>query len=169
MKKPTNEQWQFIMKLILENPHNPIYIGDEFGEYFFEEFLNCLPPLINGVDYVLCSNLHSTVLDVEIFIGIYGNHNTWFGITTDKQDFLEIIKSRKDWNNPNRTRYYGLCIGDKVQVKFGTKIQYGIVNNFDFTDNNRVQLQMEDGTLSTWVAEHCKRIESKEIEIESQH
>ena len=157
MKKPTENQWKNIINLMEKNLHKSIYIGDEFGKYYYEHFLNCLPPITYSSDFVLCSEPYSNSSDGEIYIGIYKNNNTWFGIATTVNNFNEILKSRKDWNNPDRTRYYGLCIGDKVEVKFGAKPQYGIVNNFNYFDNNRVQLQINN-TLNTWVAEHCKRI-----------
>lgn len=64
------------------------------------------------------------------------------------------------FNNKNRNRYYGLRIGDLVQVKVGLQsdpiflkaevIEYG------FLDNNRVYLRFEDGKETSWVAEQCE-------------
>lgn len=64
----------------------------------------------------------------------------------------------KTFDNKERRRYYGLRIGDLIEVigfhgipnKNAEVIQYG------FGDNNRVYVEYEDGTQGREVAEYCK-------------
>lgn len=65
----------------------------------------------------------------------------------------------KQFDNENRNRYYGLRVGDTVELLFyhieGTKaevIGYGVM------DNNRVTVKIENGSVEDWVAEWCKII-----------
>jgi hypothetical protein len=61
------------------------------------------------------------------------------------------------FDNESRDRYYGLRVGDLVSPKGldgkefngkGEVIDYG-------SDNNRVIIKFEDGTITDWVAEWC--------------
>ena len=64
----------------------------------------------------------------------------------------------KEFDNVERRRYYGLRIGDTVEVNIGSLIQIkelAEVIGYAFMDNNRVYVRMEDGTETSWVAEWC--------------
>jgi hypothetical protein len=68
------------------------------------------------------------------------------------------------FDNKERRRYYGLRVGDTVELLFSHKpknpraevIEYG------FMDNNRVIVRLEDGVETDWVAEWCTIIEKVE-------
>lgn len=69
------------------------------------------------------------------------------------------MKSRFD--NADRTRYYGVRIGDIVSEEIFQDVRRrGEVVGFGFMDNNRVYVRDEDGKISGWVAERCT-IETK--------
>jgi hypothetical protein len=61
------------------------------------------------------------------------------------------------FDNKDRSRYYGLRIGDIVKAEslnpneLYTIIDYG-------KDNNRVIIQSKDGKIIEWVAEWCEII-----------
>lgn len=63
------------------------------------------------------------------------------------------------FDNKERHRYYGLRIGDLVQIKTGLQNAPKILNaeviNYGFMDNNRVMLRPESGTDFDWIAEWC--------------
>lgn len=60
----------------------------------------------------------------------------------------------------DRSRYYGLAIGDEVEERaFGSSLR-GTVIGFSPTDNNCAYLRLEDGTKHGSVAEYCKRVQA---------
>ena len=62
-----------------------------------------------------------------------------------------------EFDNVDRKKYYGLRRGDLVDYdNFGLKHKNCIVVYFDLMDDNRVQLQTEDGDIFPAVAEWCK-------------
>lgn len=65
-----------------------------------------------------------------------------------------------EFDNKNRTRYYGLRIGDTVKLLYTQKKIEPIaeVIEYGFMDNNRVIVRLEDGTKTDWVAEWCEII-----------
>jgi hypothetical protein len=63
------------------------------------------------------------------------------------------------FDNQERRRYYGLRVGDTVELKYGpVKGMKAEVTAYCFGDNNRVYVRMEDGTKTDWVAEWCEII-----------
>lgn len=66
------------------------------------------------------------------------------------------------FDNKDRNRYYGLRIGDLVQIKMGLwanpKTQNAEVLDYGFMDNNRVRLRLESREETNWVAEWCTLI-----------
>ncbi|RPI82260.1 MAG: hypothetical protein EHM34_07210 [Nitrosopumilales archaeon] len=68
----------------------------------------------------------------------------------------------RHFDNINRNRYYGLRIGDIVQLDFTTPSLRGEIFEYGFMDNNRVYIKMEDGRETSWTAEWCKIIEKVE-------
>lgn len=64
----------------------------------------------------------------------------------------------KVFDNVNRNRYYGVRVGDTVELSFSSKTIKAEVTGYDFMDNNRVYVKTEDGTNTSWVAEWCKII-----------
>lgn len=74
----------------------------------------------------------------------------------------------KKFDNKERHRYYGVRVGDIVELEFSHKPVNPIaeVIEYGFMDNNSVFVRMEDGTETGWVAEHCKVIiRIEEIEL----
>lgn len=67
------------------------------------------------------------------------------------------MKDQK-FDNQERRRYYGLRIGDTVELLFTHKKEVTLaeVVEYGFMDNNRVWVKLEDGTTTDWVAEWCK-------------
>lgn len=62
------------------------------------------------------------------------------------------------FDNKDRTRYYGLRIGDLVKLNgvFGKEFKDGKAEVVDYgSDNNRVQIKSEKGFITDWVAEWC--------------
>ena len=73
-----------------------------------------------------------------------------------------------NFDNIERRRYYGLRIGDTVEIStFGmTNKKIAMVVKYAFMDNNRVIIRLEDGEETDWVAEYCKvitKVEDKEF------
>lgn len=65
----------------------------------------------------------------------------------------------KNFDNKDRTRYYGLRVGDLVSPKGldGKEWNKGAceVINYGIGDNNKVEIKAKDGTITDWVAEWC--------------
>jgi len=71
----------------------------------------------------------------------------------------------KTFDNKDRSRYYGLRIGDIVSPKGldGNEWYKGICEVVNYgSDNNRIQIKAKDGTLTDWVAEWCDVITKAE-------
>jgi hypothetical protein len=65
---------------------------------------------------------------------------------------------KKTFDNVDRDRYYGLRVGDIVDLKsIDGKILYenAEVINYGFMDNNRVMVKLVSGSETNWVAEWC--------------
>lgn len=67
----------------------------------------------------------------------------------------------KLFDNKNRTRYYGLRIGDIVSSKFELFDNAEVIEYGGF-DNNRVFIKSEDETIRSVVAEWCTIINKVE-------
>lgn len=69
-----------------------------------------------------------------------------------------------EFTNENRSRYYGLRIGDVVEQRaFGT-VHRGTVFEYGVMDNNRVYVKDENGEELDFIAEWCtiiKKVEDK--------
>lgn len=63
----------------------------------------------------------------------------------------------KAFDNPERTRYYGLRPGDIVSMKGlnSKEVTEGEVIELSPGDNNRVHVKTEAGHITDWVAEWC--------------
>jgi hypothetical protein len=63
----------------------------------------------------------------------------------------------KKFDNEQRTRYYGLRVGDLVTANgLGNVREEGAeVTGYGAMDNNRVRLRLKSGTETDWVAEWC--------------
>jgi hypothetical protein len=74
------------------------------------------------------------------------------------------------FDNKERHRYYGLRIGDLVQIKTGLQSNPKILNaeviDYGFLDNNRVMLKLENGEETDWVAEWCTIVTKVEDKID---
>lgn len=73
------------------------------------------------------------------------------------------------FDNKDRKRYYGLRIGDEIEVMSlnGTVWGNSEVLDYDPFDNNKVIIKSKNGNPIDWVAEWCKvikRVEDKEAE-----
>lgn len=81
------------------------------------------------------------------------------------ETYSDIKKSVEDKIYPSnfnieRTRYYGLRVGDRVKRAFqGNKRKNEIWNvyQYGFSDNNCIYLERK-GVIIKWVAEWCKII-----------
>ena len=92
MEKPTNDQWKEIMKSITSNEGVKVEIPNNFGKYFYDNFLNCLPPIIYSSTYVLCSEPYSHTNKGEgVYIGIFFKNKQWYGITCTVSEFKKQI------------------------------------------------------------------------------
>lgn len=70
---------------------------------------------------------------------------------------------KNKFDNKNRNRYYGLRIGDIVEVKTlsGTILKCKVIA-YGFMDNNRVHLRkLWSRKVFSWTAEGCKIIKFK--------
>jgi len=61
------------------------------------------------------------------------------------------------FDNKERHRYYGLRIGDLVELNYTQKPEPPKAEVIEYCagDNNRVLLRLEDGSETDWVAEWC--------------
>lgn len=65
----------------------------------------------------------------------------------------------KDFTNEDRSRYYGLRIGDQVELRcFGKVCWKGEVVEYGMMDNNAVYVKNDKGRVEKCVAEWCKII-----------
>jgi len=81
--KPNSEEWQLMMNAIKQQIGKPVIIPERFAEYMIDHFTNCLPPIVWGNDYVLCSEPYDTDNEGnERFIGFYCNYEIYFGVIT---------------------------------------------------------------------------------------
>jgi hypothetical protein len=55
----------------------------------------------------------------------------------------------------DRTRHYGLAIGDEVEERMFGFVTKGKVVEFHWLDNNRAYIQLESGEIHPVVAEWC--------------
>jgi hypothetical protein len=61
----------------------------------------------------------------------------------------------KQWDNENRTRYYGKRVGDTVEYSvFGQVFQCEVIAYTP--NNNRIRVRFEDGDEGDLIAELCK-------------
>lgn len=67
------------------------------------------------------------------------------------------------FDNEKRTRYYGVRVGDIVNVKF-YNIKNATVTKYMFMDNNAVYVKTEKGEERKVVAEYCEIIKKVEDE-----
>lgn len=82
-----------------------------------------------------------------------------------------MSKSKKPFDNEERTRYYGLRVGDIVSPKGLGRVESSLgkckVVSYCF-DNNRVKIQsIETGEQEDWVAEWCTIITKVEDIVET--
>ena len=79
----------------------------------------------------------------------------------------------KVFDNVDRDRYYGLRVGDTVNLRgLDGKALYvnAEVINYGFMDNNRVTVRLANGNETNWVAEWCEiiiKVEDKDIKIKN--
>ena len=69
---------------------------------------------------------------------------------------------KKPFDNKERTRHYGLRVGDIVYQKFGRGIFSGEVIELNPMDNNAVFVRNDEGVVSKCVAEWCTIIKKVE-------
>jgi hypothetical protein len=62
----------------------------------------------------------------------------------------------KKFDNEFRDRYYGLRVGDIVNL-YSIKCKAEVIG-YGFLDNNSIRLKLEDGREVNWIAEHCEII-----------
>jgi hypothetical protein len=66
----------------------------------------------------------------------------------------------------DRTRHYGLIIGDEVEERAFGMVFRGRVIAFDWLDNNRAVIELEDGSKHRAIAEWCHIIKEAAIDGE---
>ena len=92
MKKPNNKEWKQIMDSIKKETPNKVEIPNEFGEYMCDYFINVLPPIVWGRNYVLCSEPYSHNDDGKAtYIGFFQKKNQWYGVICTKLQFLDYV------------------------------------------------------------------------------
>ena len=76
----------------------------------------------------------------------------------------------KTFDNENRSRYYGLRIGDIVDLKgVDGKVCYPNAEVVEYgSDNNRVEVRSMNGNTRDWVAEWCNIVVRVEDRIKPQ-
>ena len=79
------------------------------------------------------------------------------------------ILVKTEFDNKERHRYYGLRVGDLVQIRTGMQNNPIMIDAeviaYGFLDNNRVILKLESGEETSWVAEWCKIITKVEDRV----
>jgi hypothetical protein len=91
--KPTSEEWKAVMKSMSSNTDKPQEIKAEHGEYYYYHFLECLPPIMYGRTYTLCSEPYGGNSDGETtYIGIYQKNDKYFGVITSINKFKNLLK-----------------------------------------------------------------------------
>ena len=83
-RKPNSEEWKSIFNSIKKSIGSTFQIPEEFAEYMIEYFTNCLPPIVWGEHYVLCSEPYDDdpLTGKERYIGFYKEKESYFGIIT---------------------------------------------------------------------------------------
>jgi hypothetical protein len=88
--KPTNEEWKQLFHQ-LENNQGISY-PTEHGEYFVDHFIDCLPPIIWGTTYVLCSEPYSHTFEGKgTYIGFYKKNDQYYGVITTIEEFKKLL------------------------------------------------------------------------------
>jgi hypothetical protein len=92
--KPNTEQWNDIMNPIKKEIGIAFQIPERFGEYMIDHFTNCLPPIIWGANYVLCSEPYDwdPKTDKDRFIGFYKKQESYYGVITTISNFKVLAK-----------------------------------------------------------------------------
>lgn len=86
--KPNSDEWKLMMNAVKQQRPNPVIIPERFAEYMIDHFTNCLPPIIWGKDYVLCSEPYDhNSKGEERFIGFYKKVHIYYGIITTVSNF----------------------------------------------------------------------------------
>lgn len=89
--KPNSEEWQLMMNCIKHEIGKPVIIPERFAEYMIDYFTNCLPPIVWGNDYVLCSEPYDEDNEgVERYIGFYKKDEIYYGVITTVVKFNSL-------------------------------------------------------------------------------
>lgn len=92
--KPTHEEWRAVMNSMSSNTDQPQEIKTEHGEHYYYHFLECLPPIMFGRTYTLCSEPYGGNKDGETtYIGIYQKAGKYYGVITSINKFKNLLKS----------------------------------------------------------------------------
>jgi len=80
--KPNKGEWDLMLNPMKQYVGTPIIIPERFGEYMIDNFTNCLPPIVWGNDYVLCSEPYDwdPQTDKDRFIGFYRKDEIYYGV-----------------------------------------------------------------------------------------
>lgn len=90
MEKPNSEQWKALMNYLGDNQSIPQ--PTEFGEYFVDYFTDCLPPILWGRTYVLCSEPYSHTSEGKgTYIGFYKKGEQYYGVITTVVEFKKLL------------------------------------------------------------------------------
>jgi hypothetical protein len=91
--KPNSEEWNTMMDCIKHEIGKPVMIPDRFAEYMIDHFTNCLPPIVWGNDYVLCSEPYDwdPETDKDRFIGFYKKKEIYYGVITTVVKFKSLL------------------------------------------------------------------------------
>lgn len=92
MNKPNSEEWKSMMDSIEENIGQPVVIPEQFGEYMIDNFTNCLPPIVWGNNYVLCSEPYDwdPETDRDRYIGFFKQDGIYHGVITTVVKFNSL-------------------------------------------------------------------------------
>lgn len=91
--KPTSEEWTAVMDSLSDNIDQPQEIPTEHGEHYYNYFLECLPPVMFGRTYTLCSEPYGGNKDGETtYIGIYQKAGKYYGVITSVNKFKKLLR-----------------------------------------------------------------------------
>jgi hypothetical protein len=80
--KITSEQWKETMNSICNNKGKPQVVPIEQIPFWIYHFTNCLPPIVWGKEYVLCSEPYSydPKEDKDTYIGFFIKNKIGYGV-----------------------------------------------------------------------------------------
>lgn len=90
--KPNTDEWNLMMNAAKQYIGTPVIIPGRFAEYMIDHFTNCLPPIVWGSDYVLCSEPYDwePETDSDRYIGFFTQDNIPYAVITTVEKFKSL-------------------------------------------------------------------------------